>query len=141
MANNVLINAESGQIPRTSVVCSGARSSYPMRSGFYVERGPSSPPVDQHAKGTWNCRSSGMGAFCSRCGRRSKVRGVHEQVVSLRIQAHRFCAEFGLDGFGFAEFIGRVFVEHVEVALERRYENQAGLGFVGGGIHSGGDRE
>src|SRR5579859_2362209 len=119
MANNVLINAESGQIPRTSVVCSGARSSYTMRSRFYVERGPSSPPVDQHAKGSWNCRSAGMGTLRSRCGRRSKVSCVHEDFVSLGVQAHRFCADFSLDRFGLTEFIGRVFVEHVEVALER----------------------
>lgn len=70
---------------------------------------------------------------------RAEIHGGEEDVVGLGVEAHGFGAEFGFNGFGFAEFVGRVFVEDVDVAFAGGYEDETGFGFEGCGVYSGGD--
>src|SRR5256885_16747092 len=76
-----------------------------------------------------------------RSGGGAEVDGGEEDVVGLGVEAHGFGAEFGLDGFGFAELVGRVFVENVDHAFAGGDEDETGFGFEGGGVCSGGDRK
>src|SRR5260221_8359102 len=72
-------------------------------------------------------------------GCRAEVDGGEEDVVGLSVEAHGFGAEFGFYGFGFAEFVGPIFVENVDHAFAGGDEDEAGFGFEGGGVYSTGD--
>src|SRR5260221_3942167 len=74
-------------------------------------------------------------------GCRAEVDGGEEDVVGLSVEAHGFGAEFGFYGFGFAEFVGPIFVENVDHAFAGGDEDEAGFGFEGGGVYSTGDRK
>src|SRR5256885_8349904 len=76
-----------------------------------------------------------------RSGRRAEVDGGEEDVVGFGVEAHGLGAEFGFDGFGFAELVGRVFVEDVDHAFAGGDEDEAGFGFERGGVYSTGDRK
>src|SRR5882757_5532961 len=89
----------------------------------------------------WEWGGVGVRMIGGRSGRRAEVDGGEEDVVGFGVEAHGLGAEFGLDGFGFAELVGRVFVENVDHAFARGDEDETGFGFEGGGVHSGGDRK
>ena len=72
-------------------------------------------------------------------GSRAEVDSGEEDVASLGVEAHGLGTEFGLDGFGFAEFVGRIFVEDVDHAFAGGNEDETGFGFEGCGIYAGGD--
>ena len=70
----------------------------------------------------WSLRSR------RRCFR--EIGRVHEEIVRLRIQSHRFRPKLGLDRLYFTEFVRRVLVENVNHALPRRGEQQSRLRLV-----------
>src|SRR5882757_2319921 len=82
-----------------------------------------------------------MGWGCGGSGSRRKFHGVQEKFVSFGIEAHGLGAEFGLNGFRFAEFVRRIFVEDVHEAFGGGGEDQSGFGFIGCGIDAAGNRE
>src|SRR5712664_104982 len=84
-----------------------------------------SAAVDQQSKRPRNRGWLRFRLLRSRCGSRSKIRGVNEKSVCLGIERHVASPKFSLNGLNYAKFVGSVFMEDVQSAFARGGEKQS----------------